>query len=225
MHTLVAGLLFSLAVAQEKVFPAKGDNGEAGGIFGLGKGGLPKLNEINSKGAGLLATGPEAPRPGRAMTNGGSGPYKAGYVTDPSLPSHTIYAPKAAPKIKMPVIVWGNGGCFSNGLMFEDFLTEVASHGYLILANGNPAKASKGAFSDLASLLSGKQTKISDLTASIDWVTKGNGMKDSGYWYDLGLAVAGQSRRPEVECRIIDVITVRPELKGERILPRLGQLL
>jgi hypothetical protein len=192
MHTLVAGLLFSLAVAQEKVFPAKGDNGEAGGIFGLGKGGLPKLNEINSKGAGLMATGPEAPRPGPAMTNGGSGPYKAGYVTDPSLPSHTIYAPKAAPKIKMPVIVWGNGGCFSNGLMFEDFLTEVASHGYLILANGNPAKASKGAFSDLASLLSGKQTKISDLTASIDWVTKGNGKKYGDI--DVSkLAVAGQS--------------------------------
>jgi hypothetical protein len=44
--------------------------------------------------------------------DGGSGPYKAGYTTDPSLPKHTIFAPKVAPPagVKMPVIVWGNGG-------------------------------------------------------------------------------------------------------------------
>jgi hypothetical protein len=192
MHTLVAGLLFSLALAQEKVFPAKGDDGQAGGIFGLGKGGLPKLNEINSKGAGLMAKGSEAPPPGRASTNGGSGPYKAGYVTDPSLPSHTIYAPKTPPKVKMPVIVWGNGGCIPSGIMFEDLLTEVASHGYLILANGDAPKGSKGAFSNLASLLGGKQTKVSQLTDSIDWVTKGNGKK-YGDIDTSKLAVAGQS--------------------------------
>jgi len=179
-------------VAQDKVFPARGDNGEVGGIFGLGKGGLPKLNEINSKGAGIAATGPEAPRAGRAMTNGGSGPYNAGYVTDESLPNHTIYAPKTPPNVKMPVIVWGNGGCFSSGVMFADFLTEIASYGYLILANGNAPKASKGGLSSLASMLGGKQTKISDLTASIDWATKGSGKKYGDI--DVSkLAVAGQS--------------------------------
>jgi hypothetical protein len=192
MYTLLAGLLFSLAAAQEKVFPASGDNGDAGGIFGLGKGALPKLNEINSKGAGIAATGPEAPRPGRAMTNGGSGPYKAGYVTDPSLPSHTIYAPKTPPTVKMPVIVWGNGGCIPGGTAFDDFLTEISSYGYLILTNGEAKSTSKGGFSGLGSLFSMKQTKISDLKASIDWVTKGNGKK----YGDIDaskLAVAGQS--------------------------------
>jgi hypothetical protein len=192
MRPLVAGLLVSLALAQQKVFPAKGDDGQAGGIFGLGKGGLPKLNQINSQGAGLMAKGSEAPPPGRAMTNGGSGPYKAGFVTDPSLPGHTIYAPKSPPNVKMPVIVWGNGGCISSGTMFEDFLTEIASYGYLILANGKPAKGSQAAFSNLASLLSGKQTKVSELTDSIDWATKGNGKKYGDI--DVSkLAVAGQS--------------------------------
>jgi len=188
MYALLTALLFSLAVAQEKVFPASGDNGEAGGIFGLGKGGIGKLNEINSKGAGIAAKGSEAPRPGRAMTNGGSGPFKAGYVTDASLPSHTIYAPKTPPTVKMPVIVWGNGGCIPNGVMFEDFLTEIASYGYLIVATGG---ASKG-LSGLASMLNMKQTKISDLKASIDWVTKGSGKKYGDI--DVSkLAVAGQS--------------------------------
>jgi hypothetical protein len=191
MRTLVASLLFALAVAQDKVIPAKGDNGQAGGIFGLGKGGLPKLNEIN-KGGGITAKGTESPPAGKAMTNGGSGPYKAGHVADASLPGHTIYAPKSPPTVKMPVIVWGNGGCGRNGLMFQDFLTEIASYGYLILANGDAPKAGAGGFSNLASLLSGKQSKVSDLTDSIDWVTKGSGKK-YGDIDTAKLAVAGQS--------------------------------
>lgn len=44
--------------------------------------------------------------------DGGSGPYNAWYTTDAGLPKHTIFAPKVAPPagVKMPVIVWGNGG-------------------------------------------------------------------------------------------------------------------
>jgi hypothetical protein len=41
--------------------------------------------------------------------SGGSGPYKAAYKADPSLPKHTIYYPKSPPDIEMPVIVWGEG--------------------------------------------------------------------------------------------------------------------
>jgi hypothetical protein len=41
--------------------------------------------------------------------SGGSGPYKAHYVEDPSLPKHTIYAPKEPPKEPMPAIVFGEG--------------------------------------------------------------------------------------------------------------------
>jgi hypothetical protein len=42
-------------------------------------------------------------------TTGGSGPYKAAYKADPSLPKHTVYYPKTPPEIPMPVIVWGEG--------------------------------------------------------------------------------------------------------------------
>jgi hypothetical protein len=41
--------------------------------------------------------------------SGGSGPYKAHYVEDPSLPKHTIYAPKEPPKEPMPAVVFGEG--------------------------------------------------------------------------------------------------------------------
>ena len=121
--------LVPFAIAQTPPLPEKGDNGEMGGIFGMGKinlsGGLPAGISI-----GGFPNGPEFPKPGPRNTSkwmqwelfwgdgsnekidGGSGPYKAGYTTDPTLPKHTIFAPLVAPpaSVKVPVIVWGNGG-------------------------------------------------------------------------------------------------------------------
>ena len=39
---------------------------------------------------------------------------------------------------KHPVLVWGEGGCAKNGLMFPEYLTEIASHGFVIIADGPP---------------------------------------------------------------------------------------
>lgn len=39
---------------------------------------------------------------------------------------------------KIPIVSWGNGGCSANGLGSAEFLTELASHGYLVIANGPP---------------------------------------------------------------------------------------
>lgn len=53
--------------------------------------------------------------------------------------NHTIYAPASPPaSLKLPVIVWGETGCSYNGRRFEGFLTEIASHGIIIIANGTP---------------------------------------------------------------------------------------
>src|ERR1700712_492249 len=77
-------------------------------------------------------------------TSGGSGPFKAAAFTDPTLPKHTIYAPQTPPPadVKLPVIVWGNGLCAATGTFFYNFLMEVASHGFVVIANGAPAPAS-----------------------------------------------------------------------------------
>jgi hypothetical protein len=56
-----------------------------------------------SKGGGSIVS------PYQKDNTGGSGPYKAVYKADPSLPKHTIYYPKSPPDIEMPVIVWGEG--------------------------------------------------------------------------------------------------------------------
>ncbi|TDQ53470.1 poly(ethylene terephthalate) hydrolase family protein [Actinorugispora endophytica] len=69
----------------------------------------------------------------------GSGPYPAGYETTLRLRDHTIYRPDTLPNgVELPIVVWGNGACRADGTMFEEILTEFASHGFLVIANGRP---------------------------------------------------------------------------------------
>jgi dienelactone hydrolase len=74
-----------------------------------------------------------------ANTPLGTGPFKAIMEMDPGLQKHTVYRPAdmmAIGSTKLPIIAWGNGACGDNGNAFRPFLTEIASHGYLAIANG-----------------------------------------------------------------------------------------
>jgi len=67
----------------------------------------------------------------------GTGPYKAIMATDPSLPEHVMYYPVNLDAAgKLPVIAWGNGACLHAGNRFRGFLTEIASHGFLVISAG-----------------------------------------------------------------------------------------
>ena len=64
----------------------------------------------------------------------GSGPYKAIMATEPGLSAHVAYYPADLAQLgskKMPVVIWGNGSCLYAGNRYRQFLTEIASHGYL----------------------------------------------------------------------------------------------
>jgi hypothetical protein len=74
-----------------------------------------------------------------APATSGSGPYKTVMEVDPSLPGHTVYRPadlSALGETRLPIVVWGNGGCANAGNLFATFLTEVSSYGYLVIAVG-----------------------------------------------------------------------------------------
>jgi hypothetical protein len=114
--------------------------------------------------------------------SGGSGKYKAHFLDDPSLANHTIYVPENPPPGKLPVIIWGNGFCMAAGTMFANFLNEIASHGFMIVANG-PAKGPQ---------LSG-QTTYKELIKAIDWVITSPEAKKYGDIDVSRLAVSGQS--------------------------------
>lgn len=144
----------------------------------------------------------------------GTGPYPAIYEQDPSLPTHTVYRPQDLSKVKgkMPIIAWGNGGCANNGLSHRNFLLEIASNGFLVVAIGPPLAppaggqgkgAPKGAPKGGAPKGDGKQaaaagpaTKSSQLIDAINWAVAENGRKGSPYSGKLDpskIAVMGMS--------------------------------
>ncbi|MBR3937610.1 MAG: hypothetical protein IKJ66_06765 [Bacteroidaceae bacterium] len=76
----------------------------------------------------------------RIVEDGGSGPYKAIMMEEASLATHTIFRPQDLSKFDkknlLPVVVWGNGGCANSPSGHVNFLNEVASQGFLIVAIG-----------------------------------------------------------------------------------------
>jgi len=179
------GLLPGVAFGQQAFspkpgnFPANGDDPVAGGIFSI------SLTDLNKYLSGGFGTGAESPK-GTGQVTTGTGPYPAQMLTDASLPSHTVYAPKTAPNISMPFIAWGNGGCSINGAEYRNLLTEIASYGYVIAADGAPTP---GAVNGIAG---GPQSKVTDMRDSIDWAMKGGAAK-YGTIDTTKIATAGHS--------------------------------
>jgi len=69
----------------------------------------------------------------------GTGPFPAIKEEVASLPGHVIYRPADLTKLgdkKLGVVAWGNGGCSDDGASSRLHLLEIASHGYLAIANG-----------------------------------------------------------------------------------------
>ncbi len=69
----------------------------------------------------------------------GTGPFPAMKSEDPAFPGHVVYRPADLSKLggrKLPILVWGNGGCTDDGAAERLFLEEIASHGYLAVAPG-----------------------------------------------------------------------------------------
>jgi hypothetical protein len=111
-------------------------------------------------------------------------PYRVQEIMEPSLARHTVYRPidLKAVKGKLPIMAFGNGGCFLIGNAFETYLTEIASYGFLIIANGpiQPAfppegrpgvnGTTQGQPSDaVVGTLSPERSKTSYLFKAIDW--------------------------------------------------------
>jgi hypothetical protein len=128
-------------------------------------------------------------RPAIAETNGGTGLFSAISEGDSGLPSHTIYRPSNLNTFgqnqELPVVAWANGACMNSSKEFSPFLTEIASHGFLVIAIG-PYTATSGQ----------GETKSSQLLDALNWATAENARKDSKYYQKIDpskFAVMGQS--------------------------------
>lgn len=143
----------------------------------------------------------------------GSGPYPALMESDPGLPTHTVYRPQALSELrdtKLPIVAFGNGGCMNAGSMYRNFLTEVASHGFLVIAIGpigfdlsvpatrptNNGERPARAAGEAANEGSRFPTNPAQLKEAIDWALAENSRVGSQYFGKLDtnhIALMGQS--------------------------------
>ena len=112
-------------------------------------------------------------------------------VSDASLETHTIFRPADlsafGKKNKLPIIAWGNGACTNSPWEHLNFLSEVASHGFLVIAIGPmPEEGQRG----------GGRSQSSQLIDAIDWAIAQNADKTSQYYNKIDtskIAVSGMS--------------------------------
>lgn len=79
--------------------------------------------------AALAQMPPQAePKPfGVVSVTSGTGPTPAYAEYPAAMPGQIIYRPAKLPKGKLPILLWGNGGCADNILDAAVFLGEVSS--------------------------------------------------------------------------------------------------
>ena len=111
----------------------------------------------------------------RAAEPVGSGAEPAIVYSDGSLPTHTIYRP-AQLAGRYPVVLWGNGSCVNSNFGYREFLAEVASHGFIVLAIGpyrdSPAPREQRP-ADPAEWPP-FETRYSQLLDALDWIAAEN---------------------------------------------------
>ncbi|MFC4875023.1 alpha/beta hydrolase-fold protein [Negadavirga shengliensis] len=122
------------------------------------------------------------------IEDGGTGEYPAIMRTESSLPTHTVFRPEDVSVFgnanKLPIIAWGNGACFDSPWEHVNFLNEVASHGFLVIAVGTMPKQTE------------VRSVSQKLLDAIDWAIAQNNDPGSPYYQkiDVGkIAVSGMS--------------------------------
>ena len=136
----------------------------------------------------------DAARAGRSriVEDGGTGQYKAIMKEDPTLKEHTILVPQDLTpfnaKHPLPVLVWGNGACANSPFEHINFLNEIASHGYIVLATGVIPMTDEW--------YRGPMSRSEQQIESIDWIIAQNSAPNSPYYNKIdvkNICVAGMS--------------------------------
>jgi len=159
---------------------------------------MKKISLLLAAGALILAAcTPKAVAPvaaqSRVVEDGGTGPYKALMLEDPSLEAHTIFVPQDlsafGKKNLLPVLVWGNGACTNSPWEHYKFLNEIASQGFIVIATGHIPMEDNQPYR-------GPMSTSAQQIESIDWIIAQNADKASPYYGRIdvdAIAAAGMS--------------------------------
>ena len=129
----------------------------------------------------------------RVLENGGTGQYKAIMKEELSLSAeHTIFVPQDlkpfSAKNPLPVLVWGNGACTNSPWEHMNFLNEIASHGFIVLATGVIPMDEQP--------YRGPMSRTEQQIQSIDWIIAQNSDPKSPYYQKIDtkhICVSGMS--------------------------------
>jgi dienelactone hydrolase len=151
----------------------------------------------------------------------GSGPYPAMFEARADLPNHVVYRPTdlaPARSDRLPIYVFGNGGCSADGTSSRNHLLEIASRGYLVIASGTIPRGTRPAApappKPGAKLTTATETRL--LTDAIDWAERENRRAGSPFegriatdkiavsgWSCGGLQALNAAQDPRVTTSII----------------------
>ena len=161
----------------------------------------------------------------RTVEDGGTGPYKAIAVSNSSISTHTIYRPKDLSPFgnneKLPILAWGNGACANSNSAHQNYLSEIASHGYLIVAigpnqagggRGAPGAGGPGANAPAAGTPAPSGGTLLD---AINWATAQNANPQSSYYRKIDaskVAVFGHS------CGGLQALEIAPDPRVKTVL-------
>jgi hypothetical protein len=138
----------------------------------------------------------------RRPDNVGTGSFAAMKEEVSSLPEHVVYRPRDLSGLvnqKLGVVVWGNGGCSDDGASSRFHLLELASHGYLVIANGRILSGPGAPVVQRTPTEPGQltaRTSYKQLTQAIDWALAENERQGSAYFGRIDpkqIAVSGFS--------------------------------
>ena len=148
-----------------------------------------------------------------------TGPLEIEMISDATLPDHTIYRPAQHSGEALPLLVWGNGSCMIQGNRYDEFLTEIASHGYFVIAVGSILTDEEAqAIIDSQPEDPWDREPLSlesDMLAAVDWAQEQAAAADSEYGALIdsdaialmghscgGLQAIGGSRDPRIDTAI-----------------------
>lgn len=144
---------------------------------------------------GVLLCGSLGAQPLKVKTvdNGGTGMFKAIAVKEAGLPDFVIYRPKDlmhahARCNELPLLMFANGACVDTSIAYERMLTEIASHGYIVVAIGE--------MQDVQGDRVESHTESSELKRGLDWILLQNETRGSEYYHHIDtahIAAAGHS--------------------------------
>jgi len=165
----------------------------------------------------------------------GTGSFPAIMESDRGLATHTVYRPESLIAFsdgrRLPIVSWGNGGCVNAGDSARNFLTEIASHGMLVIAVGPirgdsdpPPQANADRAAPAGPPRAFPPTSAEQLTEAIDWALAENLRPDSRYFGRLapdaiaimgyscgGLQALSQSLDPRIKTTVLWNSGVLPE--------------